>query len=223
MPSNLLKYVPAHTYEEPLFYQGFGTDLIRANYPKLPIGYTKVNAIQMTNSIPLGVIPDGSDNDLYIYLGFKIISVSLQYSSVITTTYVDEQTSIVRIITSGTSTTSLYTNLFNTPANSNSMYCNNIAHVLMQKENSSRFYYYNPSVSKTNYNTFSEFTPSELKLTTNTNNSLTLNLYGLFIRQNGTVLHNWVPCKRNSDNKPGFYNAVNGEFITNESMVVVNS
>ena len=93
----------------------------------------------------------------------------------------------------------------------------------MRKENTNRYYYYSPTNTKTYYNTFTEFNSSELKLTTNLNNSLTLNLYGLFIRQNGIVYHNWVPCKRNLDDKPGFYNAINKQFITNDSMVIINS
>ena len=221
MSGSLLKFVPSNSYNEPTFYVGFG-GYIRGNFPKLPSGYTQVYGIQMSNAVPLGVTPRSSDTDIYIYLGFKCLSVTAQWSAVISTQYTDEQSSIVRIITSGYSTTSFYTSMFCKAASGSSFSTGeNIANVLMRKDDDSRFYYSSPTSSKSSYNAFLQETPTEMSL--NRDNSITLNLYGLFIRQNGTVYHNWIPCKRNSDNKPGFYNAVNGEFITDESMVVVNS
>ena len=35
-----------------------------------------------------------------------------------------------------------------------------------------------------------------------------------YLRQNGTTLYELIPCKRNSDGAPGFYDTVSGNFLT---------
>lgn len=214
--------------DEPEFNDGFGySGTVRGNFPPLPSGYTQVKAIKLNNlsdRISLGVVPKSSDSDLYIYIGFKVKSVSTNYSCILGTTYVDEQHSITRIITNMNMTNAFYTNLFTVAGGGSSEFSSSgkpITHVLMRKDGANRFYYNGLNSPATNYGELLQEDPTELKLMMTLN--LNVDIYGLFIRQNGVVYHNWVPCKRNSDNKAGFYNAITGSFITQTGMSVVNS
>jgi hypothetical protein len=213
-------------YDEPEFKFGY-SGTVRGNFPPLPSGYTQVNAIKLNNlsdSISLGVIPKSSDSDLYIYIGFNVKSVVTNYSCILGTTYVDEQHSITRIITKNLYTDAFYTNMFTVAGGGSSEFNSMgkpIIHVLMRKDGVNRFYYNGLDRPATNYGELLQEDPTELNLMVTLN--LNVDIYGLFIRQNGVVYHNWVPCRRNSDNKAGFYNAVTGSFITQNGMSVVNS
>lgn len=206
--------------EEPSFTQ---VDKRRINYPTLPNNYTKVFGIRLTNpdTLFLGVTPNSSDEDIYIYIAFKCISISLVYTPIITTNYIDEETSVVRLITDNYSKSNFYTNLFTAPKDSTPVYnSNNIFHALILKSQSNRIFY--NEFSSNSYR--GTFVPNQnITELTIFNPSMVCNLYGLYVRQNGVVYHNWVPCVRNSDNACGFYNAVDGEFITSSSMSVISS
>ena len=45
---------------------------------------------------------------------------------------------------------------------------------------------------------------------------LSCNTYWVRISKGGTLIRNLIPCRRKSDNKPGMYDTVSGEFFTNQ-------
>ena len=70
----------------------------------------------------------------------------------------------------------------------------------------------NSSMFGSRSGTYADQNTSKLRILRTNGSSHNVNLYNFTIKEGTTLLYNLVPCMRNSDNKIGLYNTVNGDF-----------
>lgn len=183
---------------------------------RLPDGYTE-RAYVLTHStawIDTGV---AGATDLEIAVRFEV-GTYVQYAPIYAN-YVDESHKNCRAILS--SSTALLVGGGNNKNTTVSNFSLNRVHTLIV--NSSTAYLESVSTaisaSSDTENTTNICLGSTSVTNPNTSRDISLRLYAFSIKKAGVLILNYVPCTRDSDSKPGFYDLVANSFVPSSSSV----
>lgn len=182
----------------------------------IPSGYTRKKAIRGNVSrLDCGFSP--MNKNFEISIDFEFFG-GQQYEGIIGTPYYNENTNIVRIIKNSVS--SLIINADSKPGSSMSIDGFNGRHIVsFGRRNGIRYGLRDFATYSLSNNINSQQAPQEnlyMFGAVNPSDSVTSTIYRLYAKIEGITVCDLVPCIRNTDSVPGFYDFANNMFRTSE-------